>query len=194
MGRWHPARAQSWHVEDRVGRTRTSVRATTGPGPWIGARSNVKTLRADHWRGAGYDAQTRVGAGGHGGVELRWPLGGRRVGGFRVLHSAIGWAHVERVIDVNPLSGMRGPQRPKHAFISAATRCSVCSTPPTCSSPALHREMWSADTRVSRSAFWSAWPRIRGGGELVALVGLDVDLGSVGHERAPSQQARACTS
>jgi integrase len=29
-----------------------------------------------------------------------------------VLRSAIGWAHVERVIDVNPLSGMRGPQRP----------------------------------------------------------------------------------
>ena len=33
-------------------------------------------------------------------------------GRFRVLRSAIGWAHVERVIDVNPLSGMRGPQRP----------------------------------------------------------------------------------
>ena len=33
-------------------------------------------------------------------------------GRFRVLRSAIGWAHVERIIDVNPLSGMRGPQRP----------------------------------------------------------------------------------
>ncbi len=33
-------------------------------------------------------------------------------GRFRVLRSAVGWAHVERVIDVNPLSGMRGPQRP----------------------------------------------------------------------------------
>lgn len=33
-------------------------------------------------------------------------------GRFRVLRSALGLAHVERIIDVNPLSGMRGPPRP----------------------------------------------------------------------------------
>jgi integrase len=33
-------------------------------------------------------------------------------GRFCVLRAAIGWAHVERIIDVNPLSGMRGPTRP----------------------------------------------------------------------------------
>ena len=33
-------------------------------------------------------------------------------GRFRVLRSAIGWAHVERIIDVNPLAGMRGPPAP----------------------------------------------------------------------------------
>ncbi len=45
-----------------------------------------------------------------------WSAAGASVavvsGRFRVLRSAIGWAHVERIIDVNPLSGMRGPQRP----------------------------------------------------------------------------------
>lgn len=33
-------------------------------------------------------------------------------GRFRVLRSAIGWAHVERIVDLNPLAGMRGPTRP----------------------------------------------------------------------------------
>ena len=83
------------------------------PATWIGARSNVKALRADplavrrvstlkpeHLRAA----------------MVAWSSAGASVavisGRFRVLRSAIGWAHVERVIDVNPLSGMRGPRRP----------------------------------------------------------------------------------
>jgi integrase len=83
------------------------------PATWIGARSNVKALSADplavrrvstlkpeHVRAA-MAAWSSVGA----SVAV---VSGR----FRVLRSAIGWAHVERIIDVNPLSGMRGPQRP----------------------------------------------------------------------------------
>ena len=60
----------------------------------------VSTLKPEHVRAA----------------MAAWSSAGASVavvsGRFRVLRSAIGWAHVERVIDVNPLSGMRGPQRP----------------------------------------------------------------------------------
>ena len=45
-----------------------------------------------------------------------WTAAGTSVavisGRFRVLRSAVGWAHVERIVDVNPLTGMRGPTRP----------------------------------------------------------------------------------
>jgi integrase len=83
------------------------------PATWIGARSNVKALRVDplavrrvstlkpeHVRAA-------IAAWGSAGASIA-VISGR----FRVLRSAIGWAHVERIIDVNPLSGMRGPTRP----------------------------------------------------------------------------------
>jgi hypothetical protein len=33
-------------------------------------------------------------------------------GRFRVLRSAVGWAHSESIIDRNPLRDMRGPPRP----------------------------------------------------------------------------------
>ncbi len=83
------------------------------PATWISARSNAKallasglaarrvsTLKPEHVRAA----------------LAGWSAAGASVavvsGRFRVLRSAIGWAHVERIIDVNPLSGMRGPQRP----------------------------------------------------------------------------------
>ncbi len=83
------------------------------PATWIGARSNVKALRADPL------AARRVSTLKPEHVRATmaaWSSAGASVavvsGRFRVLRSAIGWAHVERVIDVNPLSGMRGPQRP----------------------------------------------------------------------------------
>ncbi len=83
------------------------------PATWIGARSNVKALRADPL------AARRVSTLKPEHVRAAmaaWSSAGASVavvsGRFRVLRSAIGWAHVERVIDVNPLSGMRGPQRP----------------------------------------------------------------------------------
>ena len=83
------------------------------PATWIGARSNVKALRADPL------AMRRVSTLKPEHVRAAmaaWSSAGASVavvsGRFRVLRSAIGWAHVERVIDVNPLSGMRGPQRP----------------------------------------------------------------------------------
>ncbi|MHB8594546.1 MAG: tyrosine-type recombinase/integrase [Acidimicrobiales bacterium] len=83
------------------------------PATWIGARSNVKALRADHL------AQRRVTTLTPEVVRAAmasWAAGGASVavisGRFRVLRSALGWAHVERIVDVNPLSGMRGPTRP----------------------------------------------------------------------------------
>lgn len=85
------------------------------PATWIGARSNVKaltltadplagrrvsTLKPEHLRAA----------------MAAWSASGASVavvsGRFRVLRSALGWAHVERIIDVSPLSGVRGPARP----------------------------------------------------------------------------------
>jgi integrase len=83
------------------------------PATWIGARSNVKALRADPLavRRVSTLKPEHVRA-----AMAAWSLAGASVavvsGRFRVLRSAIGWAHVERVIDANPLSGMRGPQRP----------------------------------------------------------------------------------
>jgi integrase len=83
------------------------------PATWIGARSNVKALRADPL------AARRVSTLKPEHVRAAmaaWNSAGASVavvsGRFRVLRSALGWAYVERIIDVNPLSGMRGPQRP----------------------------------------------------------------------------------
>ena len=87
------------------------------PATWIGARSNVKALRADAL------AARRVSTLKPEHVRAAmaaWSSAGASVavvsGRFRVLRSAIGWAHVERIIDVNPLSGMRGPTRPGTRF------------------------------------------------------------------------------
>ncbi len=60
----------------------------------------VSTLKPEHVRAA-IAARSAAGA----SVAV---VSGR----FRVLRSALGWAHVERIIDVNPLSGIRGPNRP----------------------------------------------------------------------------------
>lgn len=83
------------------------------PATWIGARSNVKALRADPL------AERRVSTLTPEAVRAAmacWAATGASVavvsGRFRVLRSAIGWAHVERIVDVNPLAGMRGPTRP----------------------------------------------------------------------------------
>ena len=83
------------------------------PATWIGARSNVKALSADPLavRRVSTLKPEHVRA-----AMAAWSSAGASVavvsGRFRVLRSAVGWAHVERVIDVNPLSGMRGPARP----------------------------------------------------------------------------------
>ena len=83
------------------------------PATWIGARSNVKVLRTDPLalRRVSTLKPEHVRA-----AMAAWSSAGASVavvsGRFRVLRSAIGWAHVERVIDVNPLAGMRGPPRP----------------------------------------------------------------------------------
>ena len=83
------------------------------PATWISARSNVKALRADRLAGRRVTTLTPevVRA-----AMACWTAAGTSVavisGRFRVLHSAVGWAHVERIVDVNPLTGMRGPTRP----------------------------------------------------------------------------------
>ena len=83
------------------------------PATWISARSNVKALCADPLalRRVSTLKPEHVRA-----AMASWSARGATVavvsGRFRVLRSAIGWAHVERIIDVNPLSGMRGPTRP----------------------------------------------------------------------------------
>ncbi len=83
------------------------------PATWIGARSNVKALRADPLavRRVSTLKTEHVRA-----AMAAWCASGASVavvsGRFRVLRSAIGWAHVERIVDVNPLWGMRGPTRP----------------------------------------------------------------------------------
>ena len=83
------------------------------PATWISARSNVKALRADRLAGRRVTTLTPevVRA-----AMACWTAAGTSVavisGRFRVLRSAVGWAHVERIVDVNPLTGMRGPTRP----------------------------------------------------------------------------------
>ncbi len=83
------------------------------PATLIGARSNVKALRTDPLavRRVSTLKPEHVRA-----AMAAWSSADASVavvsGRFRVLRSAIGWAHVERIIDVNPLSGMRGPMRP----------------------------------------------------------------------------------
>ena len=83
------------------------------PATWISARSNVKALRPD---GLSVRRVSTLKPEHVRAAMAAWSAQGASVavvsGRFRVLRSAIGWAHVERVIDVNPLSGMRGPTRP----------------------------------------------------------------------------------
>ena len=80
------------------------------PATWIGVRSNVKALRADQRRVTTLTPEVIRAA------MASWAAGGASVavisGRFRILRSALGWAHLERIVDVNPLSGMRGPTRP----------------------------------------------------------------------------------
>ncbi len=83
------------------------------PATWISARSNVKALRADRLAARRVTTLTPevVRA-----AMACWRATGTSVavisGRFRVLRSAVGWAHVERIVEVNPLAGMRGPSRP----------------------------------------------------------------------------------
>lgn len=83
------------------------------PATWASARSNVKALRAD--RLAGRRVTTLTPEVVRAAIAA-WTAAGASVavvsGRFRVLRSAVGWAHVERIVDVNPLAGMRGPTRP----------------------------------------------------------------------------------
>ncbi len=83
------------------------------PATWISARSNAKALRAD---GLAARRVSTLRPEHVRAAMAAWSAAGASVavvsGRFRILRSAVGWAHVERIIDVNPLSGMRGPQRP----------------------------------------------------------------------------------
>ena len=83
------------------------------PATWISARSNVKALKGD---GLSARRVSTLKPDHVRAAMASWSSRGATVavvsGRFRVLRSAIGWAHVERIIDVNPLSGMRGPTRP----------------------------------------------------------------------------------
>jgi len=78
------------------------------PATWISARSNAKALRAD---GLAARRVSTLKPEHVRAAMAAWSGAGASVavvsGRFRVLRSAIGWAHVERIIDVNPLSGMR---------------------------------------------------------------------------------------
>lgn len=83
------------------------------PATWISARSNTKALRADPL------ASRRVSALRPETVRATmavWQADGASVamisGRFRVLRSALGWAHMEEIIERNPLADMRGPPRP----------------------------------------------------------------------------------
>ena len=44
-------------------------------------------------------------------------------GRFRVLRSALGWAHMEEIIERNPLRDMRGPPRPGSSLGDGAHQC-----------------------------------------------------------------------
>jgi integrase len=83
------------------------------PATWISARSNVKILSTD---GLSVRRVSTLKPEHVRAAMAAWSAQGASVavvsGRFRVLRSAVGWAHVERIIDVNPLSGMRGPTRP----------------------------------------------------------------------------------
>jgi integrase len=83
------------------------------PATWISARSNAKALCAD---GLALRRVSTLKPEHVRAAMAAWSAAGASVavvsGRFRVLRSAVGWAHVERIIDVNPLSGMRGPKRP----------------------------------------------------------------------------------
>jgi len=83
------------------------------PATWISARSNAKALCAD---GLAARRVSTLKPEHIRAAMAAWSAAGASVavvsGRFRVLRSAIGWAHLERIIDVNPLSGMRGPQQP----------------------------------------------------------------------------------
>lgn len=83
------------------------------PATWASARSNVKALRAD--RLAARRVTTLTPEVVRAAIAA-WTAAGASVavvsGRFRVLRSAVGWAHIERIVDVNPLAGMRGPTRP----------------------------------------------------------------------------------
>jgi integrase len=83
------------------------------PATWVSARSNVRAVSRDPLssrRVAKLSPEVMRAA------MARWEAAGLSVsvisGRFRVVRSAVGWAHVERILDRNPLSGMRGPARP----------------------------------------------------------------------------------
>jgi integrase len=83
------------------------------PSTWSSARSNAKALSADSI------AQRRVSSLRPEVVReamARWTEAGAGVsvvsGRFRVLRSALGWAHCESIIERNPIGEMRGPPRP----------------------------------------------------------------------------------
>jgi integrase len=83
------------------------------PSTWSSYRSNARALRADPIAGrrvARLDPATVRAAIG------RWRADGVTdavlSGRFRTLAAALGWAQLERVIDRNPIDGMRGPPRP----------------------------------------------------------------------------------
>jgi hypothetical protein len=80
------------------------------PSTWSSYRSNARVLRADPIAGrrvARLDPLTVRAAIG------RWRADGVTEsvlsGRFRTLAVALGWAHQQRVIDRNPIDGMRGP-------------------------------------------------------------------------------------
>ena len=83
------------------------------PSTWSSARSNVKALSTDPI------AQRRVSSLRPEVVReamARWRASGAGVavvsGRFRVLRSALGWAHSESILERNPIGEMRGPPRP----------------------------------------------------------------------------------
>ncbi len=83
------------------------------PATWTSARSVARALSADVL------ATRRVSTLRPEVVRAamaQWRVAGATVavisGRFRVLASALSWAYLERIIDHNPLWGMRGPPRP----------------------------------------------------------------------------------
>ena len=140
------------------------------PATWIGARSNVKALRADRL------AQRRVATLTPEVVRAAiasWTAAGASVavvsGRFRVLRAAVGWAHTERIIDLNPLQGMRGPTRP-------GTRSHLAPDE-------VGRLLLTADRLVTEAAAVVAqtpqgWTRLHKAEEVRLLVRLAADSGA----------------